>query len=111
MGAAVKNLYEAKTELSALVDRAANGEEFIIAKNGVPLARLVPLAAKPLVRRRPGSLRGKIDVAEDFDTLPEAELALWEQSKLFPTDDMAVGAARPKRGRAKRKAPRKRNPR
>ena len=39
-------LYEAKTHLSGLVDRAAAGEEIVIAKNGVPQARLVPLAAR-----------------------------------------------------------------
>ena len=38
------NLYEAKTKLSSLVERAAAGEEIIIAKSGRPLARLVPLA-------------------------------------------------------------------
>jgi prevent-host-death family protein len=39
------NLYEAKTQLSSLVERAANGEEIVIAKAGKPLARLMPLAA------------------------------------------------------------------
>jgi prevent-host-death family protein len=40
------NLYEAKTQLSGLVDRAAGGEEIVIAKAGKPLARLMPLAAR-----------------------------------------------------------------
>jgi prevent-host-death family protein len=39
------NLYEAKTQLSSLVDRAARGEEFVIAKAGKPMARLSPIAA------------------------------------------------------------------
>jgi prevent-host-death family protein len=59
------NLYDAKTQLSRLVDRAADGEEIIIAKSGKPRARLVPLAKK--VRRRPGIWKGKIWVAKDFD--------------------------------------------
>lgn len=59
------NLYEAKTHLSRLVDRAAGGEEIIIAKNGKPLARLVPLEVKK--PREPGGWKGKIWVADDFD--------------------------------------------
>ncbi len=60
------NLYEAKTRLSELVDRASAGEEIVIAKAGSPKARLVPLAppAKP---RRPGGWEGKVWVADDFD--------------------------------------------
>ncbi len=63
------NLYEAKTHLSALVDRAAAGEEIIIAKAGRPLARLVPLERPP---RRPGRGRGTIAIGDDFDApLPD----------------------------------------
>ncbi|MGE3841139.1 MAG: type II toxin-antitoxin system Phd/YefM family antitoxin [Vicinamibacterales bacterium] len=59
------NLYEAKTQLSALVEEAASGEEIIIAKAGKPRARLVALpASKP---RRPGSAQGRIWIADDFD--------------------------------------------
>ncbi len=60
------NLYEAKTHLSELVERAAAGEEIIIAKNGKPRARLVPLA-QDAVRRKPGGWEGKIWIADDFD--------------------------------------------
>ena len=59
------NLYQAKTHLSALVDRAAAGEELVIAKAGRPLARLVPLA-KERPHRRSGFLKG-VRVAGDFD--------------------------------------------
>ena len=63
---AIVNLYQAKTSLSQLVERAAGGEEIIIAKAGKPKARLVPLAdrAGP---REPGGWEGKVWVAEDFD--------------------------------------------
>ena len=65
------NLYEAKTQLSQLVDRAAAGEEIIIAKAGRPLARLVPLGAR-LQPRPLGLLRGQVRMGEDFDDpLPE----------------------------------------
>lgn len=68
----VYNLYEAKSELSSLVDRAAAGEDIIIAKAGVPMAKLVPIG--PSRRsRKPGGWEGKVRIAEDFDDpLPEA---------------------------------------
>ena len=64
------NIYEAKTHLSKLVDRAAAGESIIIAKAGRPVARLVPLQAP--VPRVPGNLKGRIWIAPDFDApLPD----------------------------------------
>lgn len=65
------NLYEAKTNLSRLVERAAAGEEIVIAKAGRPLARLVPLARR--TEPRPlGLLKGQVWVGPDFDDpLPE----------------------------------------
>ena len=60
------NLYDAKTRLSELVDRAAAGEEIVIAKNGKPLARLVPLPAeKP--NRVSGGWEGSVWIGDDFD--------------------------------------------
>lgn len=61
----VLNLYEAKSRLSSLVEEAAAGHEIVIAKAGVPRARLVPV--KPTVRRRPGGSKGRIRIAPDFD--------------------------------------------
>jgi prevent-host-death family protein len=60
------SLYEAKTNLSGLVDRAAAGEEFVIAKNGKPLAKLVPIPASDAPRKPAGAL-GVTYVAPDFD--------------------------------------------
>ena len=68
----VVNLYEAKTRLSELVDRAARGEEVLIAKHGTPRARLVPLieAREP---RRPGGWGGRVWLSDDFDDpVPQA---------------------------------------
>ena len=67
------NLYEAKTQLSNLVERVANGEEFVIAKAGKPMARLVALSEEPQLPRKPGqNLLGITYIAEDFDApLPE----------------------------------------
>lgn len=70
------NLYEAKTQLSGLVDRAAAGAEIIIAKNGKPMAKLVPI--KEAVKRKPGRLKGKIWISKDFDApMPEIEAAFY----------------------------------
>lgn len=75
---ATVSLYEAKTQLSRLVDRASRGDEVVITRHGRPVARLV--AARPLRKpRKLGALRGKIRVAKDFDApLPDAIQALFE---------------------------------
>jgi prevent-host-death family protein len=70
------NVYEAKTHLSQLLDRAAAGEEIIIARAGRPVARLVALAEPSSRRRVPGAWHGKVSIAADFDELPaETEAA------------------------------------
>jgi prevent-host-death family protein len=61
----IVSLYEAKTQLSALVEKAAAGAEIIIAKNGRPRAKLVPI--RDATRRRPGRAKGKIWMSADFD--------------------------------------------
>jgi prevent-host-death family protein len=75
------NIYDAKTRLSELVDRAAAGEEIVIAKAGKPRARLAPLAS-PNNRRKPGGGKGKVWVSADFDApLPPELLAAFEGSR------------------------------
>jgi prevent-host-death family protein len=72
------NLYEAKTKLSELVERAAAGGEIVIAKAGKPKAKLVPLTprAEP---RKPGIWKGRLWIAQDFDApLPDDILAAFE---------------------------------
>lgn len=62
------NLYEAKTQLSRLVERAANGEEIVIAKANKPMARLVQVASQPRRKRRWGQNLLEITyIAKDFD--------------------------------------------
>ena len=72
---AAVNIYEAKTQLSRLVDQAAAGKDVIIARGGKPVARLTGLAArKPTLRF--GLLKGKVKVAADFDAaLSDSALA------------------------------------
>ena len=67
------NIYAAKTQLSALVDEAAQGEEIVVAKAGKPMAKLVPLEQKVLAPRKFGqNLLGITFIAPDFDaTLPQ----------------------------------------
>jgi prevent-host-death family protein len=81
--AALLNLYEAKTQLSQLVDRAAAGAEIIIAKAGKPMAKLVPF--RPVKGRKPGRAKGKIWISRDFDApLPADVLASFEDTPLEP---------------------------
>lgn len=63
------NVYEAKTHLSQLLDRAAAGEEIVIARAGRPVARLVPLSDSASRPRVPGRWRGKVSIADDFDEM------------------------------------------
>ena len=65
------NVHEAKTHLSRLLELVSQGEEVVIAKSGRPVARLVPVR-EGRRRRVPGSARGQIKIAEDFDApLPQ----------------------------------------
>ncbi|MGH3995325.1 MAG: type II toxin-antitoxin system Phd/YefM family antitoxin [Pseudonocardiaceae bacterium] len=67
-------MHEAKSQLSRLVDLAQDGEEVIIQRSGRPVAQLVPVQRRRPVAEAFGSLRGDIELADDFDELP-AELA------------------------------------
>lgn len=63
------NIHEAKTHLSRLLERVERGEEVVIARNGEPVARLVPVSK---ARRRWGRLAGRLTIGDDFDApLPE----------------------------------------
>ncbi len=71
------NIHEAKSQLSRLIEAAANGEEVVIAKAGTPVVRLVPVDAKPKIRF--GLMKGKIGIADDFNApLPDEVLDSFE---------------------------------
>ena len=74
------NIHEAKTHLSRLIDKAAKGEPFVIAKAGRPLVKVVPLdQAETTAGRRLGFLKGEISVPDDFDRMGQSEItALFE---------------------------------
>ena len=69
------NIHEAKTQLSKLVDKAAKGEPFIIAKAGKPLVKVMMLEAPTGKQvRRLGFMAGQIKVPADFDSMGRAEI-------------------------------------
>lgn len=70
------NIYEAKTRLSQLIARVEGGEEVTISRNGRPVARLVPYRADR-VSRQPGSWRGRVRIADDFDDLSPNDADDW----------------------------------
>ncbi|QOC23765.1 type II toxin-antitoxin system prevent-host-death family antitoxin [Wenzhouxiangella sp. AB-CW3] len=75
------NIHEAKTHLSRLVEKAARGESFIIAKAGKPMVRVSALDSPSVEnRQRVGFLKGRIEVPDDFDEMGEDDLSrMFEQ--------------------------------
>ena len=67
------NIHEAKTHLSRLLAQVVRGEEIVVAKAGRPIAKIVPLVPR-LGRRVPGTARGRIVIAPDFDAPLPKEL-------------------------------------
>lgn len=63
-------IHDAETHLSRLLQEVSDGEEFVIAKAGKPRARLVAYA-EPTEKRTPGSWRGQVRMADDFEKTPE----------------------------------------
>ncbi len=71
----IVNVHEAKTHLSRLLEDVRAGEEIVVAKNGIPCARLVPLDVPK--KRRLGFVEGHLP-DEFFDPLPDEELDAWD---------------------------------
>ena len=69
------NIHEAKTHLSRLVETAAAGEAFIIAKAGRPMVKVAAIAKPDRPRARIGFMKGRIDVPDDFDDIGRDEIA------------------------------------
>ena len=73
------NIYEAKTDLSRLVDKASKGETFIIAKAGTPLAKLGPIVEEKPKKLNYDLMKGQVKFAPDFDDpLPDWLLDAFE---------------------------------
>jgi len=87
------NIHEAKTHLSRLVERAAAGEEIVIAKAGKPRAKLVAVEEKPS-RRPSGFWKGKIWLADDWDSdeVNEEIARDFYESEIFPSEEDTIRA-------------------
>jgi prevent-host-death family protein len=68
------NIHEAKTHLSRLIDRAAKGEPFVIAKAGKPMVKVTAVGAPAPAARRTGFLKGRIKFPDDFDRMGSKEI-------------------------------------
>jgi len=73
----IVNMHQAKTTLSRLVERALAGEDIVIARNGEPLVKLVPVANESK-RRIPGKYKGQIWISPDFEFTDEEITELFE---------------------------------
>ncbi|MCL2722157.1 MAG: hypothetical protein FWD47_12580 [Treponema sp.] len=68
------NIHSAKTNLSALVEKAAIGEIFAIAKAGKPMVKVIPYASQAENHQRIGFLEGQFEIPDDFDTMGQEEI-------------------------------------
>jgi len=76
------NIHEAKTNLSKLIERAVQGESFVIAKSGKPVVTVSAYAPPPDPARRQGFLKGRVEVPEDFDSMGREEIqAMFEGAR------------------------------
>lgn len=86
------NLHEAKTHLSRLVERAAGGEPFVIAKAGRPMVKVVPVGPQTAAPRRLGFMEGEGRIPDDFDRMGSEAI-----------ETLFGGAAQPPSGRGRRR--------
>ncbi len=100
------NIHEAKTHLSRLVDRAAQGEPFVIAKAGKPMVRVTAIDT-PVAPKRLGFLEGEIRVPEDFDRMGAESIAAMftGDASAGASGDHAPETTRPRRTARKRDTP------
>ena len=68
------NIHTAKTNLSALVEKAAGGEAFIIAKAGKPMVKVIPFSQQNTVKNRIGFLKNQVSIPPDFDEMGQNEI-------------------------------------
>jgi prevent-host-death family protein len=79
----IRNVADAKAELSALLVMVEKGEDVVIARAGKPIARLVPITHRT-EPRRPGALKGKIWISPDFDAPDQEIQRLFEEGSVEP---------------------------
>lgn len=81
----VVNIHQAKTNLSALIQKVLNGEKIIIARNNLPVAELVPLVTEKK-KRKPGTLRGKISPIDAWSEMDKEIEEMFYNSSIFPDE-------------------------
>lgn len=81
------NVHQAKTQLSKLLRRVEAGEDIIIGRAGEPVARLTRFTPEDVAPRPLGTWRGQVEIADDFDTLPEEIVDTFYTSTLEPNAD------------------------
>ena len=92
------NIHEAKTHLSRLVEAAARGEAFVIAKAGKPLVKVVPIESpEERAKRRIGFMDGQFTVPDDFDTVMQDEIIAMFEGKYEGTINPEYEHLEPKR--------------
>lgn len=77
----VVNVHDAKSRLSALINKVLKGEKVIIARNNLPMVELIALKKTP---RIPGKLKGKISYSESLEISDQELIELFDTSELFP---------------------------
>lgn len=82
------NIHQAKTHLSRLIAQVEQGKEIIIGKAGKPVAKLTGYH-EPTFVRKPGALKGKIWMSDDFDILPPDIEKLFYEGPIFPPEKTA----------------------
>ncbi len=95
------NMFEAKSQLSRLVEAALEGKEVVLARNGRPVARIVPYRAA-VPRRKPGALKGRIWMAPDWDS-PETNRQIAEEMAAHPLEPPEAQQPRARYRAARRK--------
>lgn len=81
------NVHEAKTHLSKLLRRVEAGEDIIIGRAGEPVARLTRLKPADAAPRPLGTWRGQVEIADDFDVLPDEVIDVFYTSRIEPDAD------------------------
>jgi len=77
------NIHEAKTNLSKLVEKAAKGESFVIAKSGKPMVTVSAYTSPPDPVKRIGFLKNSLEVPQDFDSMGQEEIkAMFDETRL-----------------------------
>lgn len=83
----VVNVHEAKTQLSKLLRRVEAGEDVVIGRGGQPIALLTRITPDEIEPRPLGTWRGKVEVSDDFDALPDEVLDAFYASRIEPDVD------------------------